>query len=281
MSIDVATSSIWKLNGEGAGEIRGFIVVSSNAVSINYVNGVIVGEGRETLQRRSIFRHRYTVDIDDSRGREHEMLMIQVIGGEAEAPPGDVLCSRSIDMSDRVQEVLSYKERLPPVQFHVIDRHTVIVSVITLEPIQRSSHSLCADGEQVLQLMAVRGFREHSRPYHPNMIRKGGWRKRKDVEQLCGVLRNDDGMSLDSKVCSIRTTSAFLKTNDAARHVTSSDDEGIDPRQALQLRRQKVRRLRAKPAMIGNSLRRKLPFAEMLVTGSAEVHTMLNPNGWR
>ena len=124
----------------------------------------------------------------------------------------------------------------------------------------------------MLQLMSARGLRGRSRPDDSNVIRKGGRRQRKDVEQLRRVLRNDDGMSLDSEVHSISSASTSLKTNDAARHVTSSDDDGVDPRQAPQLRWLKVGRLTTESEMIGESVGGQLPHPEMLVTGSTKVH---------
>ena len=99
---------------------------------------------------------------------------------------------------------------------------------MSLESDQCGMDSLCIDCEQMLQLMSLRDVRCSIGPDDMNMIWKGGWWQRKDIEQLCHVLRHDDSMFLDSEVRRI-SISRFLKMNNAVHHMTPSDDNGLDP----------------------------------------------------
>ena len=94
--------------------------------------------------------------------------------------------------------------------------------------------------------------------------------KRGSIDAM--IMQNDDDMFLDFKVHGISSVFTSLKTNDAVRHVTSSDDDEVDSRQIPQLRWLKVERLIIESVMIDESVGEQLLHSKMLVTGSTKVH---------
>src|SRR5579859_2538392 len=221
--VDEPSSSIRKFRGERGWEIRWVGKVLLDTISRNNINRVIVSKLSKALQCGGSTGEGDAINIENCRASEHLVLKIHIIRCDRETISSAVLSSRAANLCNRVHELLSDKDGRPSVQFHVINRHTLIAGVMSLEPDQCGADFLCIDGEQVLQLMWPRGVRCRTSPDDTNMIWKRGWWQRKDIEQLCGVLRNNDSMSLDSKVCCIHT-SRFLKTDNAGCHMTPSDD---------------------------------------------------------
>jgi hypothetical protein len=77
--------------------------------------------------------------------------------------------------------------------------------------------------------MSLRSLGRETCPNDANMIWKRGGREREDVEQSSRVLRNNDCVSFDPKVSGAGGRSRFLKANNVARDMASSDDDGIYP----------------------------------------------------